>query len=100
MEKLIGFVVCGTGMGSSMILKVMTDRVVTKNKFPIYLESGVVSEAKSSNADFLIAGGDLVPMLEDTGKPIVGIRSMIDQEEIRVKLIALLHEFGIEPDQG
>lgn len=93
MEKLTAFVVCGTGMGSSMILKVMTDRVVTKFKFPIYLESGVVSEAKSSNADFLIAGSDLVPELENTGKPVVGIKNMVDRAEIKEKLDAILKEF-------
>jgi PTS system ascorbate-specific IIB component len=93
MEKLTAFVVCGTGMGSSMILKIMTDRVVTKNNYPIYLESGVVSEARSSHADFLIAGSDLVPTLEDTGKPVVGIKNMVDKEEIREKLEVILKEF-------
>jgi len=93
MEKLTAFVVCGTGMGSSMILKVMTDRVITKNDYPIYLESGVVSEARSSNADFLIAGSDLVPTLEDAGKPIVGIKNMVDKEEIKEKLDAVLADF-------
>lgn len=92
MEKWTGFVVCGTGMGSSMILKVMTDRVVTKNRFPIYLESGVVSEAKSSNADFFIAGSDLISTLEDIGRPIVGIKNMISQDEIKEKLEKVLQD--------
>lgn len=75
-----------------MILKVMTDRVVTKNQLPVYLESGVVSEAKSSRADFFVAGSDLVPMLEELGKPVVGIKNMVDQGEIQEKLEEILKE--------
>lgn len=92
MEKYHVLVVCGTGMGSSMILKVMVDRVVTENKLPIIVESDVVAGAKSSRADFFVSGLDLVPILEKIGKPVVGIKNMIDRKEILEKLRTQLDE--------
>ncbi len=93
MEKYRALVVCGTGMGSSMLLKVMVDRVVMDNKLPISIESDVVAAAKSSNVDFFIAGLDLVPTLEKIGRPVVGIKNMIDRKEILEKLQAQLASF-------
>lgn len=94
MEKYRALVVCGTGMGSSMILKVMVDRVVMDNRLPLIIESDVVAGAKSSRADFFIAGLDLVPALEPIGRPVVGIRNMIDRNEILEKLRAQLEAFN------
>jgi len=90
MKTYRALVVCGTGMGSSMILKIMVDRVVTEHKLPIRTESDVASAAKSSTADFLVAGLDLVPMLKGAGKPVLGIRNMVDRGEILAALQAQL----------
>ncbi len=98
MEKYHALVVCGTGMGSSMILKVMVDRVVMDNRLPIIIESDVVAGAKSSRADFFIAGLDLVPALEPIGRPVVGIRNMIDRNEILEKLRAQIEAFEREKE--
>jgi len=86
-------VVCGTGMGSSMILKVMVDRVVSDNQLPIIVDSDVVAGAKSSQADFFVSGLDLVPTLEKIGRPVVGIKNVIDRKEILEKLQEQLAKF-------
>ncbi|WP_448334500.1 PTS sugar transporter subunit IIB [Bellilinea sp.] len=93
MEKYRVLVVCGTGMGSSMILKVMVDRVVSDNQLPIIVDSDVVAGAKSSQADFFVSGLDLVPTLEKIGRPVVGIKNMIDRKEILEKLQEQLAKF-------
>jgi PTS system ascorbate-specific IIB component len=85
-EKYRVLVVCGTGMGSSMILKVMVDRVVSENQLPLIVESDVLAGAKSSRADFFVSGLDLIPALEKIGRPVVGIKNMIDRKEILEKL--------------
>jgi PTS system ascorbate-specific IIB component len=90
MTPLRALVVCGTGMGSSMILKIMVDQVVTQNKLPIVLESDVVSAAQSSSADFFVCGLDLVPVLLPLGRPVVGIKNMVDRREILEALRAQL----------
>lgn len=93
MKKYRVLVVCGTGMGSSMILKIMVDRVVSENQLPIVVDSDVVAGAKSSRADFFVSGLDLVPALEKIGRPVVGIKNMIDRKEILEKLQEQLARF-------
>ncbi len=87
-QKLL--VVCGTGMGSSMILKMMVDRVVTANKLPFSVSSDLASGARSSGADVLVAGLDLVPALEGLPMPVIGIKSIVDMNEIKEALTAYL----------
>lgn len=92
-------VVCGTGMGSSMLLKYMVDKVVMDNGLPVRVESDVAAAARSSHADFLIAGLDLVPALEQAGKPVVGIRNMVDRAEILSALEEQLRAMGVAVPQ-
>lgn len=87
-EKLL--VVCGTGMGSSMILKMMVDRVVAANNLPFTVSSDLASGARSSGADVLVAGLDLVPALQDLPMPVIGIKSIVDVNEIKEALTAYL----------
>lgn len=87
-EKIL--VVCGTGMGSSMILKIMVDRVVAANKLPFTVSSDLASSARSSGADVLVAGLDLVPALEGLPIPVIGIKSIVNTNEIKEALEAYL----------
>jgi len=75
-------VVCGTGMGSSMILKMMVDQVVSENKLPCRVTSDLASSVTSSNADILVAGSDLAPSLADAKAFVIGIRNIMDKTEI------------------
>ena len=86
MKTYYGLVVCGTGMGSSMILKVMAEQVVSQNKLPIQLDSDVLSAARSSQADFFLCASDLVPALASLQRPVIGIKNMLDRQQILVAL--------------
>ncbi len=94
MEKIRALVVCGTGMGSSMLLKIMVERVITKNDLPIILEADVLAGANSFDGDFIIAMADLLPHLEKTNKPLVGIKNMVDKEEILKSLNTVLDQLA------
>ncbi len=83
-------VVCGTGMGSSLMLKIQVERVVNDNKLPLCVESDVLSAASGSDADFFVAMSDLVELLSKTGKPVVGIRNIVSRPEILAGLLAQL----------
>jgi PTS system ascorbate-specific IIB component len=94
MEKYRALVVCGTGMGSSMLLKIMVERVITRNELPITLEADVLAGATAFDGDFIIAMADLLPHLEKTNKPLVGIKNMVDKEEILGSLNAVLAQLA------
>ena len=94
MEKYRALVVCGTGMGSSMLLKIMVDRVISKNELPILLEADVLAGANSFEGDFIIAMADLLPHLEGTKKPLIGIKNMVDKDEILNSLNSVLNHLA------
>jgi len=94
MEKYRALVVCGTGMGSSMLLKIMVDRVISKNELPILLEADVLAGANSFEGDFIIAMADLLPHLGGTKKPLIGIKNMVDKEEILNSLNSVLNHLA------
>ena len=79
-EKLL--VVCGTGMGSSMILKMMVDQVVGAQKLPFDVSSDLASSARSSGADVIVAGLDLAPPLTNVPATVIGIKNILDKAEI------------------
>ena len=96
MKSYYGLVVCGTGMGSSMILKVMAEQVISQNKLPIRLDSDVLSAARSSQADFFICTADLQPALAPLQRPVIGIKNMLDKQHILEALQAQVVAFEKE----
>lgn len=81
-EKYKALVVCGTGMGSSLMLKIQVERVVKDNELPVVVQSDVLGAAKGADADFFIAMLDLVEILTELGKPVVGIKNIVSRPEI------------------
>jgi len=88
-------VVCGTGMGSSIMLKVQVERTVRENNLPYEVSSDLVSSAKGSVCDVFVAMADLVPILKPLGKPVVGIMNIVNRTEI----LAGLQKALIDLDQ-
>ena len=92
MEKYKALVVCGTGMGSSLMLKIQVERVVNDNDLPVIVESDVLSAAKGADVDFFISMMDLVEVLSEIGKPIVGIKNIVSRPEI---LAGIQHQIAV-----
>lgn len=75
-------VVCGTGMGSSMILKMMVEQVVSENQLDASVTSDLASDVKGADADIYVAGTDLAPTLNPPNAIVIGIRNIMDKNEI------------------
>lgn len=86
-------VVCGTGMGSSIMLKIQVERTVKENNLPCDVSSDLVSSAKGSDCDFFVAMADLVKILEPLGKPVVGILNIVNRQEILAGIQKVLADF-------
>ncbi len=87
-------VVCGTGMGSSIMLKVQVERVVKEGGLPFYISSDVMSSAKGSDADLFVCMADLVDILKPIGKPVLGIKNIVSRSEISIGLLRELEELN------
>ena len=90
-----GLVLCRTGMGSSMMLRIKLDQVIQENDFPIVLEHDVVSTMAGRDQDFIVTMKDLVHELEQTVScPVYGVVSIMDKAELRSILETFLDSHG------
>ena len=81
-----GLVVCRTGMGSSMMLRIKLEQVIGENKFPIEMEHDVLSALNNYDVDFVVTMNDLVEQVQSETKYIIGIEDLMNKEEIKRKL--------------
>ncbi len=85
-----GLVVCRTGMGSSMMLRIKLEQVISENNLDIDLEHDVLSSISNYDVDFVITMNDLVEQLQGEVKHIIGVEDLLNKEELKNKLINYL----------
>lgn len=83
-------VACRAGMGSSMLLKIKVDQVIKEFNYPIETEHGNLDSLNGFTGDLLITMEDLAEDLEGKVKYFVGIRNIVNKEEIKEKLTLFL----------
>lgn len=79
-------VCCRAGMGSSMLLKIKADQVIKENNFPIETEHGNLDSLIGFNGDLVITMDDLSNELKDKVPYALGIRNIVDKEEMKKKI--------------
>ena len=62
-----GLVMCRTGMGSSLMLKIKLEKIIQENNFPLELEHDVLSGFMGHHPDVIITMSDLVDEFKDSG---------------------------------
>ncbi|MCT8311201.1 PTS sugar transporter subunit IIB [Tetragenococcus halophilus] len=87
-------VACRAGVGSSLMLKIKTQQVIKEENLPIEVEHSSIDGVSGFNGDLFITLIDVADELKQKGvsKPILGISSVTNKEEIREKLKAFLDE--------
>lgn len=83
---LRALVACRTGMGSSMMLKIKVEQVIRENNWDIEVEHNEISAAKYFDGDILITMEDLADEFEGASYKVIGIKNLMDKEEIKDKL--------------
>lgn len=85
-------VACRAGVGSSLMLKIKVNQVISENNFPIVVEHSSIDGVAGFNGDVIITLTDVAGELEAKGvtKPIISIVNIIDKEEIKTKLEGFL----------
>lgn len=79
-------VACRAGMGSSLLLKIKIDQVISENNFPIETEHGNLDSVVGFDGDLLITMEDLAEEYKDSVKYALGIRNIVDKDEMKTKL--------------
>lgn len=83
-------VCCRAGMGSSMLLKIKVDQVIKENGFNISTEHGNLDSLIGFKGDLIITMEDLTAELAGKVPYALGIRNIVDKEEIKKKLLIYL----------
>ena len=79
-------VCCRAGMGSSMLLKIKADQVISENNFPIQTEHGNLDSLMGFNGDLVITMDDLSNELKDKVPYALGISNIMDKAEMKAKM--------------
>lgn len=79
-------VCCRAGMGSSTLLKIKSDQVIKENNFPIETEHGNLDSLIGFDGDLVITMEDLADDIQGTGPFAIGIRNILDKEEIKTRM--------------
>ena len=85
-------VACRAGVGSSLMLKIKVQEVVRENGWDIQIEHSSLDGVPGFDGDILITLVDVAEELVEKGVPqkVVGITNIVDKEEIKAKLEAVL----------
>lgn len=82
-----GLIVCRTGMGSSLMLKIKAQKIIDKHGWNIELEHDVLSGLRTwRDIDFVITMRDLTDEVEAAGFRAVGITDLMNNEEMESAL--------------
>lgn len=86
--------VCGVGMGSSLILRMNAEEVLSGLGVEATVEATDVSSARGMNADVIIGQGLHTGELEGVAPVVVTITNFMDKDGLRRQLDERLREAG------
>ncbi|GBG94020.1 ascorbate-specific PTS system IIB component [Ligilactobacillus salitolerans] len=92
MKKAV--ITCRAGMGTSTMLTVQVKNVAQKNNWDLEVDHASVDGIGSFQGDIIIALSDVADDIraKEKNKAVVGIKNMMDQQEIEDKLTPLMKE--------
>lgn len=89
MKKIM--VVCGNGLGTSLMMEMAVKDVVNKIGLSAEVEHEDLSSATSSKADIWVAATDIASQLKEMGKEnIVSLSNIFDKGSIEEQLKAFI----------
>ena len=85
MKKPKIMVVCGFGLGSSMVLKITLDGVLKAEGISAQTFCSDESTAKGQNFDIVFTSKEMEKLFKDIDKPVVVIKNFLSKDEVREK---------------
>ena len=86
---------CGSGMGSSQIIKMKITNVFKKLNIPLEIHHCAVSEAKTlaPNYDLVVCSNSLLDVFKNVDQSktkIIGLKNLLSEKEIEEKVRAIV----------
>lgn len=92
MKNLRIMVVCGFGLGSSMILKMTLDEVLQENHLKAETFCSDAETARGQDFNLVVTSAELVSLFFESGKPVVVISDFLSRAEVAAKALPIIHE--------
>lgn len=87
MDTKKALIMCRTGMGSSMMLKIKVDKLIDKNKYPLDVTHDAFSGfAGQQNFDIIITMEDLIDEFKDSSAYVIGVKDIMDVDYLEREL--------------
>ena len=80
-------IMCRTGMGSSMMLKIKVDKLIDKKGYPLDVTHDAFSGfAGQQNVDVIVTMEDLVDEFKGSKAYVIGVKDIMDMDFLETEL--------------
>jgi PTS system ascorbate-specific IIB component len=87
---------CGMGFGTSLMLLMELQEIGRKHGIRVDGEALDMSSVKGRDCDAIFGSSEIVKELSDVSVPVVGIKNILDKQEIEEKFLAFVNREGGE----
>lgn len=84
MKKIL--VVCGNGLGSSFVMEMNVKKILNELGVEAEVSHTDLASSKTEAADIYLGSKDIVSLLEDGERQVIGLKNILDLDEIKEAL--------------
>jgi len=88
------YTICGAGVGSSLMLKIFTQQILTEEGIQAKVESSDIGSVNPNAADIIITTSDFAKVLRNVNTPIIKIDNLTDKIYLKQELIKTINELN------
>ena len=86
-------VVCGFGIGTSLILKITLDKVLIAEGIEAKTFCADEATARGHQYDIVFTSNDMLRLFRGVEKPVVVIKNFLNEDEIREKGLEIIQSY-------
>ena len=98
MKRMKVMIVCGFGLGSSMVLKMTLDDVLKEEGLDVETFCMDSYTARGQDYDLVFTSDEMIHLFKDTKQPKVVIQNFLSKDEIREKGLSLIQDYYKEDE--
>jgi len=92
MKKPRIMVVCGFGLGSSIVLRMTLDKVLNEEGLKAETFCADEATAKGQDFDLVLTSKEMVDLFKDSEEPAIVIENFLSKEEVREKALPSIQD--------
>lgn len=88
------YTVCGAGVGSSMMLKVFTQQILSQEGIEAKVETSDIGSIDPSSADIIVTTSDFANLLRNADAEIIKIDNLTDKQYLKEELLKTINKIN------